>query len=363
MIIPRSRAALAAAALATTLAAQPAAACSMILWDSALGTYVGRGEDWYEDAPTDLWVLPRGQQRDGLSEVNPYRWTSRYGSLVTVMYDHLTMSGMNEQGLSGHMLWLADTSVAPRDPSVPGLSIAQWLQWYLDSFATVAEAVAATRELPFQIRMAMDDRGTRGLVHLAVQDATGDSAIFEMVGGEMKIYHDRRYIVMTNEPTYDKQLEIITQYAGFGGDKPLPGTHQSTDRLVRGAYYAKNLPDPKDEREAIAALLSVMRNVGFPFGMATPERQAGHTEASEAVSVTIFRMILNLDERVMFFDRVLSPTVFWVRMDGFDFSEGAPVLKLPTNGNDLAFDATDRFQPAEMFEAVPATEATLGGDH
>jgi choloylglycine hydrolase len=130
---------------------------------------------------------------------------------------------------------------------------------------------------------------------------------------------------MTNEPTYDKQLEIITQYVGFGGDKPLPGTSEPTDRLVRGAYYAPNLPDPADERQAIASLLSVMRNVGIPYEAPSAARQSTHPEATQALTRTIFRLIMNLDEGVIYFDRVLSPTVFWVRMDGFDFSEDAPV--------------------------------------
>jgi hypothetical protein len=33
------------------------------------------------------------------------------------------MTGINERGLSSHMLYLTDASVAPRDPQVPGLSI------------------------------------------------------------------------------------------------------------------------------------------------------------------------------------------------------------------------------------------------
>jgi choloylglycine hydrolase len=341
--------------------AEPVEACSRILWHNKLGTYVARSEDWFEDAPTNLWVLPRGAARVGAVADNPYKWTSKHGSLIVSMYDHIAMSGMNERGLAAHMLWLEDTKVAPRDPKLPAISISQWLQWYLDSFATVKEAVEATRNLPFQIRMGVDDHGNMGLVHIAIEDAGGDSAIFEIIEGAMKIHHDRRHIVMTNEPTFDKQLAILKEYSGFGGTKPLPGTLDATDRFVRGAFYAKNLPEPKDERNAVAALLSVIRNVGFPFGMPSPERAATHTEASPTVSFTIFRLILNLNQRVVYFDRVFSPTVFWVRMDGLDFSESAAVKKLVTVGNNLAYDATAKFQPAEMFKFVPSTEKTLGG--
>jgi choloylglycine hydrolase len=57
----------------------------------------------------------------------------------------------------------------------------------------------------------------------------------------------------------------------------------------------------------------------------------------------------------------MSPTVFWVKLDGLDFREGAPVKKLVTAGNDLALDVTDRFRQMEMFTFLPATESTLGG--
>lgn len=205
--------------------------------------------------------------------------------------------------------------------------------------------------------MAVDPDGTPGLFHISVEDAGGDSAIFEIIDGEMKIYHDRRYVVMTNQPSYDKQLAILSQYAGFGGTKPLPGTLEPADRLARGAYYVTHLPEPKDEREAIATLMSVMRTVGAPVGMPSPERPAF---MFDQVSRSIFRLIINLSERVLYFDRIYSPTVFWARLDGLDFGEGAPVTKLSTNGNDLALDATDKFTPATMFTFAPATETVLG---
>lgn len=354
-----TRIAVAGALLSVILGSLAAEACSRILWDTALGTYVGRGEDWYEDAPEDLWVLPRGMVRDGLAGEGSYKWKSKYGSLVVVMNNHIAMDGINECGFSAHILWLSGTKVAPRDPKRPGLAMSLWMQWYLDSFATVKEAVDASQNMPFQLRMAMDEHGMTSMFHIAVEDAGGDSAIFEMIDGKLKIYHDRRYVVMTNQPTYDKQLEILSQYAGFGGSKPLPGTHDPSDRFIRGAFYAKNLPAPQSERDAIAALMSVMRNVGQPFGLPSPERQAF---AEGAVSHTVFRTIMNLDKRILYFDRVMSPTVFWVRLEGLDFSEGTPTKKLSTADNALALDATDKFQPAEMFEFISGTEKTLGAD-
>ncbi|HEY5206095.1 MAG TPA: linear amide C-N hydrolase [Roseiarcus sp.] len=46
-----------------------------------------------------------------------------------------------------------------------------------------------------------DERDGKGGGHLALADASGDSAIFEYISGKLVIHHDRKYTVMTNSPT------------------------------------------------------------------------------------------------------------------------------------------------------------------
>jgi penicillin V acylase-like amidase (Ntn superfamily) len=72
-------------------------------------------------------------------------------------------------------------------------------------------------------------------VHLSLADKTGDSAIIEYIGGKVKIYHSRNYTVMTNSPTFDRQLKLARDHKGLGGDKPLPGTSEASDRFVRAS--------------------------------------------------------------------------------------------------------------------------------
>ena len=47
---------------------------------------------------------------------------------------------------------------------------------------------------------------------------------------------------------------------------PLPGNVNAVDRFQRATYYTALLPDPATERQAVAHLLSVMRNASVPFG-------------------------------------------------------------------------------------------------
>lgn len=337
------------AALMVSLIGTPAAqSCSRILWnDNGLAVIVGRNMDWFEDIRSNMWILPRGMERNGLAAKNPLRWTSTYGSVILTTYDVGTADGINEKGLAAHMLYLPETDAGARDESLPGLSMSIWLQYYLDQFATVEEAVASFESHPFQLRMAVEPSSQKpATVHVALNDATGDSAVIECINGEIKIYHDRRYVVMTNQPTFDKQLENLSQFRGFGGDKRLPGTHEPADRFVRGAYYVKNLPKPKTHREAIAAVMSVMRNVSAPFGIADPERPN--------VSTTVWRTVTDLTNGVMYYDSVFSPQVFWVDTKRINFDKDQPVRKLTLIDNfDYAGDVSESFVPAEMFHFLP----------
>lgn len=335
------------------LAARPrqAQACSRALWNwPGLGVFVGRNLDWFEDAESNFWILPRGMEREGAVPANPLRWTSRYGSLVVTVYDNTVVDGVNEAGLAGHVLYLPETSTGPRDPSRPGLSLSQWLTWYLDSCGSVAEAVKRTRAAPFQLRMAVEpNSGMATTVHIALNDKAGDSAILECVGGRITIYHDRRYVVMTNQPTFDKQLENLRRYQGFGGTERLPGTHEAADRFIRAAYYVSHLPTPRTEREAVASIMSVMRNVSAPFGIADPARPN--------IATTIWRGVYALQQGRLFFDNVYSANVFWVNYGGMDYAPGSGVRKLDVAGNfDLIGDVTGRFAPAAMFRPLASNE-------
>lgn len=341
------------AALALVLApfvgSNIAAACSRVLWganDQAV--MVGRNMDWYEDMRTDLWAFPRGIARSGLAGDNSLQWTSKYGSVAASVYGIATADGMNEKGLVANLLWLAEADYGPRDSKLPGLSISLWVQYALDNFATVAEAVAAVERGGLQLVSARLPGESRiATVHLSLADASGDSAIIEIVeGGKASVHHDRAYTVMTNSPRFEQQLANMKKFEGLGGNTPLPGTSDAADRFVRAAYYVGSLSKPRDLREAYASLLSVMRNVAQPFVKATPEKpEASHT---------IWRTLADATHRVYFFESSLRPNIIWVDLDALDFADTRQVRKLDlVNGGDLVGDVTASFAPAPSLSFMP----------
>ena len=203
---------------------------------------VGRSMDWVENTNSSLWLFPAGMSRQGHAGNNSLSWTSKYGSVIQSMYDIATVDGMNSQGLVGNVLYLADGNYGARNDSIPGLSLGLWEQYFLDNYATVAEAVddlfTASGEMKFQIAAKEIVPGTPSLGHLALTDPTGDSAIMEYLAGQLVVHHSPKYTVMTNEPQYDQQLAINAYWEAIS-NYSLPGTDRPADRFARLSHYVR----------------------------------------------------------------------------------------------------------------------------
>ena len=128
--------------LLTSLYALELGACTRVVYKGEEQLYLtARSMDWKEDIMTNLWVFPRGMKKSGETGPNSLQWTSKYGSVVAAAYDIASTDGMNEKGLVANLLWLAESEYPVWDGKKPGLSIAAWVQYVLDNFATVSEAV------------------------------------------------------------------------------------------------------------------------------------------------------------------------------------------------------------------------------
>lgn len=299
--------------------------CTRVIWPDANGSViVGRNMDFHKDLMTNLWKHPRGVERD--DGVNgDLTWTSKYGSVVAAAFDIISVDGINEAGLAGHVLWLAESEFGEPDESRTRLSQAIWMQYFLDNFATVAEAVDWIEDTDVQVVQMNDPTGGKPpAIHLALDDATGDSCVIEYVHGKPKVYHSPDYRVMTNSPTYDQQIELVKTIEGLGGDRPLPGSTLATDRFARASYYVNRLAQPKSQLEAIAGMFSVIRNAAQPFRVPDP----GKPDASQ----TIWQTVSDLTNKRFVFESTTRPNIVWVDLDKLDFSEGSPQLKLDLTG-------------------------------
>ena len=185
--------------------------CTRIFWnDNAIAKTVTRCMDWSVSDEPVLWFVPRGTERRGGDDATALTWTSRFASLAVSMWDSGTVDGLNDQGLAAHALYLDPEDVRFAEPDDrPTVSNALWVQYLLDHYATVAEAVADLD----RVRITSPDfRGLQLGIHIAIEDATGDSAIIEPLGGRLVVHHGREFTVMSNSPTLDEQLANLARY-------------------------------------------------------------------------------------------------------------------------------------------------------
>ena len=314
-----------------------------MLWNTnSLAVLTGRTMDWAESTEPLLVASPRGQHRDGgalagtvVVADNPLRWTSRYATLVTTVYGLGGIDGFNESGLSAHGLYLQTTDFGPRDATKPGVHAGLWTQYLLDQAADVDEALALLADIDIVMVSA---HGHDATIHLALEDSSGDSAIVEFAGGVPLIHHGRQFTLMTNDPTYDEQLELLAQhdFSHPRGDMPLPGNVNAVDRFQRAAYYSALLPEPKSEREAVAGVLAVMRNVSVPFGAPYDDFGIYNTE---------YRTVCDLTNMAYYFELTTSPNVIWAQLAELELPEGSTPLVVDPYDYSMIGDVTARFEP------------------
>ena len=321
----------------------PSMACSRVVYPGKENQVVtGRTMDWAEDMGTNLWIFPRGMKRNGAMGKDSLEWTSKYGSLAASIYEGATADGMNEKGLVANLLYLAESEFPPSGDPRPALVISTWAQYALDNFATVKEAVAALEGETFRVVPVKTPNGIAGNGHLALSDPSGDSAIFEYIGGKLRIHHGKEYQVMTNSPVYDQQLALNAYWEELGGTVMLPGTNRAADRFVRASFYINACRQSSDPREAVADVFSVIRNVSVPRGISTPEKPN--------ISSTIWRVVGDQKNLIYYFEDTANPSVLWVKLKKIDFSENSGVRKLfLVNRWDLGGDQTGGFEKVEPF--------------
>lgn len=337
--------------------------------------YSARTMDWSFSFDDFLMVIPRGQLMDGgLGEnASSATWTSKYGSVISSVNGWLgtkyssrtgalfdfekdgASDGINEKGLAAHLLYLEATQYPPDGDgdARAGVTYVRWVRYLLDTCATVGEAIAAmqrVRVADVQASSVPCGEGKSFPLHVAVEDASGDSAIFEFINGSLRTYHGRSRIVMTNDPPLPEQMVNLRRYKGFGGSEHLPGDVTSLDRFVRLSYLMQYVPKAKNADVMLGYVRSVLLNAAVPFGAPDADSPGG------TVYPTWWSSSIDLEGRSYHWAWTLNNNVLRVSLRRLDalghLAEGAPPLALNPRVASLAGDVSDQFRPVRLVKAA-----------
>lgn len=336
-MLPRRLIAVALVSLAGAIALPKAArACTRILWNSNGKTVmVARTMDLYRSDLASILVTPRGTRQRSLGGATIAPWATKYGNVRVTAAGLSATDGLNERGLVVNQLYLSGTQyVRPDDrPTLANVSLVGYL---LDNFATVDEALAGLAKVRV-LSVPVLDRAWP--THVAIADATGNSAIIEFINQQRLTHAGRNFRVMTNEPRIEDQLQNLGRYQTFGGSLPIPGGIDPADRFVRASFFLKSLTPSRSTPEAVAKMFSVINPEIVPFDAV----EAGDPAASEDKWPTLWTAIADSTKKVYYFRSSTSPFLYWVDLTKINLKPGRAPFAIDAYRTDLGGDISTLF--------------------
>lgn len=257
------------------------------------------------DVPGMVFINKRGIFKHGrtFSELlfkdqrNPsnFAWISRYGSVTFNAFGKdFPDGGMNEVGL---YIWeMNEAAEFPKNENKPRLMHMNWIQYVLDSYSTIDEIIKSASE--FQL----DDGGMTW--HYFISDASGNSASLAFIDGKVKVNkgNDMPVPGLFNTP-YDKELEIIKYYKGYGGFYDIELENPRVPRFVK---TAKMVDDYEKSMDPIDYGFKILKNITVD-------------------NIPEWSVLIDAANKKVYYKTRITPTVKYFDMKELDFSNNTPV--------------------------------------
>ncbi len=324
-----------------------AGACSTIMLNK--GPHLVFGHNLNEngiDVPGMIFVNKRGVFKTGRtwSEIvnrdrsNPsaFTWISRYGSVTFNAFGRdFPDGGMNENGL---YIWeMNEDADFPEDQNLPKLNQMNWMQYNLDMNSEIDEVIESAYEIEI-------DGWTW---HFFVADSRGKSASITFVDGDVVVHRDERMPVpaLFNEP-YDRELELLRYFEGFGGSYPVELDNMNTPRFAKAAVMLRDF-DPNEDPVEYGFL--ILKNLTVAE---TPK----------------WSVLFDLPSQMVYFKTRLNPEIKRFSMNDLDFSNLTPaqILNMDISSGGDVRTQFHSYDDAEFFSflmnlPLPDEFFTVGG--
>jgi penicillin V acylase-like amidase (Ntn superfamily) len=294
-----------------------AQACSVFVLEGTQFAMVGRNYDW-ETGTGMVIVNKRGMSKVALGLNNPMKWVSKYGSVSFNQYGRgFPCGGMNEAGLVIEVLWLDETQY-PKPDERPMVSTLQWIQYQLDTAATVKEVVASDKRLRIETFS-----GTR--VHFFVAQRSGQVATIEFLGGKLVAHQGAEMPVqaLTNS-TYARSLLRVDKKR-LSADDPPVCDGSSLSRFVCAGTMASQFSRVGAEQGQVDYCFDVLRRV----------RQGSYTKWS---------IVYDTDNYRIHFKTRKANQLRFVDLKALDLDNDTPVLTLDLD-EDISGDVLGELRP------------------
>ena len=317
------------------------AGCSAATFMAGGNTIFAANLDFVHFCRGQIFINPRGLHKTGVipgtTGVNA-EWDSKFASVTFNFVGYqIAWAGMNEAGLVMSTMSLNQTELPRPDPR-PVLDSGNWMQYLLDTCATVDEVLAA-------------DEVVRNLTvdHYLVADRSGAAATIEFLDGELVAHTgaDLPVSVLTNSP----YSEVLSQWQISGASGDYGRMDSSSQRFCIAADRVTEFDGSSAEEGVTYAFQTLHAIAG--------QRFSEHTSQ--------WRLVFDTGALRAYFKTDDDRTKRWVDLEAFNPWCGQPVQMLDIHES-VAGDAGPAFHDysrAEAFDQLlwfidfwPGVEAT-----
>lgn len=298
--------------------------CSAVSLMAGGATVFGANLDYRDFCRGQVFINPRGLHKTGTlaGTTGAYaEWDATYASVTFNFVGYqIAWAGMNEAGLVMSTMSLYETELPRPDPR-PVLDSGNWMQYLLDTCATVDEVLAT-------------DEAVRNLTvdHYLVADRSGAAATIEFLDGGLVAHtgSDLPVSVLTNSP-YSEVLRLWQTYGGSGSYAWMDG---SSERFCIAA-------------DRVSEFTGSTAEEGVAFAFETLDAVAGQRFSQHTSQ---WSLVFDTGALRAYFRTHADRTLRWVDLGAFNPWCGRPVQMLDIHAQ-IAGDARPAFGDYSHAEA------------
>ncbi|WP_411992125.1 linear amide C-N hydrolase [Agarivorans sp. DSG3-1] len=302
---------------------QTANACTTAAYHNGEAQVTVRTMDWngYDNAT----VVGKGRGMEhSYSDTDGVSTKAKYAAIKIESFADATVAeGINEKGLEARILYLgtaAGTEFQQDVAGTPNVDAGQVPNFVLDNFASVAEALEGLKAvdvIPTGITgiPGHENEALYPPVHYQLVDATGDVAVVEYIGGEMKVYTEHGASYMSNDPAFDFHLNLDKEQVEPNS------TIRASDRRLRAKLITEDLYQRgvTDSQQALVSMKATQATIFSGYNEQDPY-------ADNATFPSLWTVFTDRTNKTIMLDRAHTFAVESYSFEMFDTSEPARVV-------------------------------------
>jgi choloylglycine hydrolase len=278
---------------------------------TAKNHYFGRNLDLEYSYNETVTVTPRNyvftfRQVDALRSHHALIGISTNVDGYPLYYDATNEKGLSMAGLN----FPENADYKPEDPNKINITPFEFIPWVLGQYETVTEVKEVLKGINL-VNISFSKEYPLSPLHWIISDRE-ESITVESVKEGLHVY-DNPVGVLTNNPTFDKQLFNLNNYMTLSIDPPknnfapdlgldtysrgmgaigLPGDLSSSSRFVKAVFTKMNSVSGNSESEAISQFFHILGSAA---------QQRGCVRLGDKYEITIYSSCCNTDKGIYYY--------------------------------------------------------------